>query len=133
MLAPHACTHTTSENGCKVWKRHIASCLASKAARACRWAGSQGAPKLYSGSYDGSLRCLDPVTGNFEVVFSSEEAEFSAMDVTADANVAIMGDNDGYLHVFDIRENKAEQRGKDAELHNKRVNTLHVSLSAFLI
>lgn len=78
------------------------------------------------------MRCLDPVTGNFEVVFSSEEAEFSAMDVTADANVAIMGDNDGYLHVFDIRENKAEQRGKDAELHNKRVNTLHVSLFTFL-
>lgn len=61
------------------------------------------------------------------MVVSSEEAEFSAMDVTADGNVAILGDNDGYLHVFDIRDNKGEQRGKDAELHNKRVNTLHVS------
>ena len=99
----------------------------------CRWGGSTGAPKLFSGSYDGSVRCLDPSTASFEVVVSSEEAEFSAMDVTADGNVAILGDNDGYLHVFDIRENKGSQRGKEAELHNKRVNTLHVSHSRTLL
>lgn len=92
-----------------------------------RWAGSSGAPKLFSGSYDGSMRCLDPSTGQFEVVVSNEEADFSAMDCTADGNVAILGDSDGYFHIYDIRENKGEQRGKEGELHNKRVNTLHVS------
>jgi hypothetical protein len=62
-----------------------------------------GALKLFTSSYDGSMRCLDPSTGSFQLVVSSEEAEFSAMDCTADGNVAILGDNDGYLHIYDIR------------------------------
>jgi len=70
----------------------------------CRWAGASGsAPKLFTSSYDGSLRCLDPQAGDFQLVVSSEDAEFSAMDCSADGNVAILGDNDGYLHVYDIR------------------------------
>lgn len=97
------------------------------ASKQCRWAGSSAASKLLTGSYDGSLRCLDPSTGSFDLIVSSEEAEFSAMDCSMDGNLAIMGDNDGYLHTFDIRANKGSQRGKEAELHNKRINTLHVS------
>ena len=77
------------------------------------------------------MRCLDPTTGKFELLVSSEEAEFSAMDCTADGSTAILGDNDGYLHVFDIRENAGKQRKKEAELHNKRINTLHVSPGHF--
>ena len=69
-----------------------------------RWAGdSSAASKLFTASYDGSLRCLDPGAGEFQLVVSSEDAEFSAMDCTADGNVAILGDNDGYLHVYDVR------------------------------
>lgn len=52
------------------------------------------------------------------------------MDCTADGNVVITGDNDGYLHVFDVRQAKGKLRKKEAELHNKRVNTLHVSPDA---
>lgn len=90
-----------------------------------RWASGG---KLFTASYDGSLRCLDPAAGNFELVVSAEEAEFSAFDCTPDGNVAILGDNDGYLHVFDVREKRGTQRGKEVELHNKRVNTLHVRI-----
>ena len=71
---------------------------------------------------------LDPCAGRFERLISSDEAEFSAFDCSPDGNVAILGDNDGYLHAFDIREGQASMRGKPAEIHNKRVNTLHVSV-----
>ena len=94
-----------------------------------RWvSGGKTACKLLTVSYDGSLRCLDPATGRFELVVSSEDAEFSAFDCTPDGKVAILGDNDGYLHVYDINENAGQQREKEVEIHNKRVNTLHVRL-----
>ena len=54
--------------------------------RAYRWAGGSGAcGKLLSGSYDGSVRLLDPATATFELLVSDEEAEYSAMDCLAAA------------------------------------------------
>ena len=94
-----------------------------------RWAGGGGgSARLFTASYDGSLSMLDPCAGRFERLISSDEAEFSSFDCSPDANVTILGDNDGYLHVFDVREGQASARGKPAEIHNKRVNTLHVSV-----
>ena len=58
----------------------------SKRVFACRWAGGNGScGKLLSGSYDGSVRMLDPSTGAFELLLSDDEAEFSAMDCLASA------------------------------------------------
>lgn len=53
---------------------------------ACRWAGGGGScGKLLTGSYDGSVRMLDPSTATFDLLVSDEDAEFSAMDCLADA------------------------------------------------
>ena len=47
----------------------------------CRWAGGSGAAcKLFTASYDGSLRMLDPQAGRFELLITDEDAEYSAMD-----------------------------------------------------
>ena len=55
---------------------------------ACRWAGGSGScGKLLSGSYDGSVRMLDPSTATFELLVTDEDAEFSAMDCLADATL----------------------------------------------
>ena len=108
---------------------HIHKAQVIKRRCSCRWAGGGGgSARLFTASYDGSLSMLDPCAGRFERLISSDEAEFSSFDCSPDGHVAILGDNDGYLHVFDIREGQASMRSKPAEIHNKRVNTLHVSL-----
>ena len=88
-------------------------------------------PSLYTSSYDGSLRCLDLTAEKFQLTISSEDAEFSAMDCTADGNVVFLGDNDGDVHIYDIREASGKSRGSPVELHNKRINTIHVSETTF--
>ena len=46
-----------------------------------RWAGGSGAAcKLFTASYDGSLRMLDAQAGRFELLITDEDAEYSAMD-----------------------------------------------------
>lgn len=83
--------------------------------------------KLFSCSYDGSIRLLDATAGRFELAVSTEEAEFSAFDCSPDGNVAIAGDNDGCVRVYDVRDNRGTVRAKPTEIHNRRVNTLQVS------
>lgn len=60
--------------------------MPSKGHVACRWAGGGGScGKLLTGSYDGSVRMLDPSTATFQLLVTDEDAEFSAMDCLADA------------------------------------------------
>jgi hypothetical protein len=57
-----------------------------------KWAGGGGggaATKLFTGSYDGSLRCLDLGAGGVsQLAFGDEDLEFSALDVTGDGRWA---------------------------------------------
>ena len=87
MHPPHACTSAIllSSQDCTNKVAHTEA--ATEAATvACRWAGGNGScGKLLTGSYDGSVRMLDPSTATFELLVSDQEAEFSAMDCLADA------------------------------------------------
>ncbi|KAK9868093.1 hypothetical protein WJX84_011731 [Apatococcus fuscideae] len=90
-----------------------------------RWAGGTGAAAcLFTCSYDGSVRMLDPAAGSFQLVLSDEEAEFSAFDCTADGATAFLGDKDGNIEVLDVRAGKTVQEG--VNLHPKKINTVHV-------
>lgn len=52
-----------------------------------RWAGATGAAaKLMTASYDGSVRCMDPVTASFQLLLTDPDAEYSALDCLADAS-----------------------------------------------
>ncbi|KAK9823208.1 hypothetical protein WJX72_001110 [[Myrmecia] bisecta] len=93
-----------------------------------RWAGGCGsAAKLFTASYDGSVRMLDPGPGAYELVLSSDDAEFSAFDCLADGNTGFVGDKDGNLDVFDVRARKLAHEG--VNIHDKKINTLHVEPS----
>lgn len=37
-------------------------------------------------SYDGSVRCMDPVTASFDLLVTDPDAEYSALDCLADAS-----------------------------------------------
>ncbi|KAL3141680.1 hypothetical protein ABBQ32_004368 [Trebouxia sp. C0010 RCD-2024] len=90
-----------------------------------RWAGGNGnCGKLVSGSYDGSVRMLDPTTATFELLLSDEEAEFSAMDCLASAASGYVGDNEGNLQGFDARQKRSSQPALN--IHNRKVNTVHI-------
>ena len=80
---------------------------------------------MFTCSYDGSVRMLDPAAGSFQLVLSDEEAEFSAFDCTADGATAFLGDKDGNIEVLDVRAGKTVQEG--VNLHPKKINTVHVS------
>lgn len=81
--------------------------------------------KLFTSSYDGSVRMLDPHAGQFTLVLTDQEAEFSALDMTADGHTGYVGDYDGNLEAFDVRMKKAVQEG--VNIYPKKVNTVHVS------
>lgn len=49
-----------------------------------------GAAKLMTASYDGSVRCLDPVTASFDLLVTDSDAEFSALDCLADASSGLV-------------------------------------------
>ena len=53
-----------------------------------KWAGGTScASHLFTASYDGSVRALDVATGVWELLLSTEGAEFSCFDVTADGRL----------------------------------------------
>ncbi|KAK9842270.1 hypothetical protein WJX81_003820 [Elliptochloris bilobata] len=88
-----------------------------------KWAGDV----LVMASYDGSVRVLDPSASpaTFHLALSDEDAEFSALDVSADGATAYLGDKDGGLTVADLRAG-SRAAGAAAALHDKKINTLHV-------
>jgi hypothetical protein len=71
------------------------------------------------------VRRLDPGRGEFELLAARDDAEFSAMDCTANGSVLLLGDNDGNLEVLDARQ--PGPAAKSVNLHDRKLNTLHVS------
>lgn len=76
-----------------------------------RWAGGPGhSAGLFSASYDGSLRRFDPGAGAAILLTSSEDLDFSAMDVTLDGRWGLWGgssadrDGEGREYWWDSRE-----------------------------
>jgi hypothetical protein len=67
---------------------------------------------------------MDPHRGDFELLVARDDAEFSALDCTMDGNIMLLGDNDGNLEVIDTREPSTNP--KSVNLHDRKINTLHV-------
>ena len=91
-----------------------------------RWATG----KLHTAAYDGVVRRMDPQRGEFELLLARDDAEFSAFDCTLDGRVLFLGDNDGNFEMIDTRE-KAD-KSDSVNLHDKKLNTLHVSCTLCL-
>ncbi|EFN57084.1 hypothetical protein CHLNCDRAFT_143861 [Chlorella variabilis] len=90
-----------------------------------RWAGGSGrGAALFTASYDGSLRRLDVQRGVSDLVVSSEEDEYSCMDVTGDGWTALLGDNEGALRLVDVRAGRVQ--GRPLTVHRKKINTVHL-------
>jgi len=86
-----------------------------------RWSA---AGKLYTCSYDGSLRLLDAEKEQWTELFASDVGdEFSAFDVTADGSACYVADNVGGLRLLDTRTGKADAPWS---LHERRINTVHM-------
>ncbi|KAL4441841.1 hypothetical protein ABPG77_003757 [Micractinium sp. CCAP 211/92] len=93
-----------------------------------KWAGASGrGASLFTASYDGSLRRLDVEQGVSELVVSSEDAEYSCMDVTSDGRTALLGDNEGAVVLVDTRQAPRPAPGGGAlTVHGKKVNTVSI-------
>ncbi|KAL4433964.1 hypothetical protein ABPG75_000405 [Micractinium tetrahymenae] len=93
-----------------------------------KWAGGSGrGASLFTASYDGSLRRLDVERGISELVVSSEDAEYSCMDVTGDGRTALLGDNEGALVLVDTRQaQRPATDGGALTVHGKKINTVSI-------
>lgn len=93
---------------------------------ALKFVGGRGLlPKLYTCSYDGSLRVLDLTTGTFlDYPALPEEPEYSAFDCTADGHVAYLGDNLGNMEVLDVRSGSMRHEG--FSIRDRKINTIMI-------
>lgn len=84
--------------------------------------------KLYSCSFDGSLRVLDVDKGAFAEAYVDEDADFSAMSLgpTDGGHVAYVGDGKGALTVVDLRASTARVT---YQMHDRKINTIDVSMA----
>ncbi|GAQ88207.1 WD repeat-containing protein [Klebsormidium nitens] len=79
--------------------------------------------KLYSCSFDGSLRVLDVEKGVFDEAYVDEESDFSAMSLgpVDGGHVAYVGDGLGALTVVDLRASTAQVT---YQMHGRKINTI---------
>ena len=68
---------------------------------------------------------MDPLRAEFELLLARDDTEFSAFDCTLDGRILFLGDNEGNFEMVDTRE-KAD-RSNSVNLHDRKLNTLHVS------
>ena len=93
--------------------------------------------RLFTSSYDGTVRCLDPAGGVFAEVRRScgpGGREFSAMDVSEGVGglALLLGDNQGGLTRLDARDPASSSPSSPSPscefdgLHHKKINTVSV-------
>ncbi|MEW5305169.1 MAG: hypothetical protein WDW36_007730 [Sanguina aurantia] len=91
------------------------------------WAGglAGGGARLFSASYEGTVRMLDPAAAMFlSLQGIPTGTEISAMEVSPDGNLVYIGDGSGDLNILDVRAGAAVRPTMD--VHNKKVNSLHL-------
>eukprot|EP00038_Savillea_parva_P006452 m.163870 g.163870 ORF g.163870 m.163870 type:complete len:556 (+) comp12348_c0_seq1:134-1801(+) len=83
------------------------------------------AAKLYSASYDCSVRCLDVETGQFEYVTGTkgDDGWLQHGCLTPDGRTLYTSSSDGTARCLDLRSNKVAWQ---AQLHDRKVNTIDV-------
>lgn len=83
--------------------------------------------KLYTTSYDGTVRCLDVEKGCFDFVYGVQSSrdswlQCSTLGAGNAAEVLYLGDSDGDASAIDLRTQKPIW---EVELHDKKVQTIH--------
>lgn len=82
---------------------------------------SPGGDKLYSSSYDGSLRCLDVSSGRAVESYVSEAGSLlTSVDLSSDGNVVTFATVDGDVGIQDVRSRSCQLH----HLHEKKVGTV---------
>eukprot|EP00850_Spirogloea_muscicola_P015576 SM000121S25973 [mRNA] locus=s121:8606:11476:+ [translate_table: standard] len=80
--------------------------------------------KLYTCSYDGSLRALDLEARVFAEVLHSHDDQFSALALAPSPGTAYIGDGDGCMSIFDPRAGAVVAHH---QLHQRKVSTLELN------
>jgi len=89
----------------------------------------QDSSKLYTSSYDGTVRCMDVNKGSLDFVYGTREADdagwlqYAQLGGGASATVMYLCDSEGGLTAVDIRS-KSKVWG--VQCHGKKVNTVSV-------
>jgi hypothetical protein len=89
--------------------------------------GPRSNSRLYTSSYDGSVRCLDVEKGCFTLAQSDEEVEYSSMNILGD--VLYLGTNTGYLDAVDTRMSPSSRTVHSLHISEKKINTLDIDVS----
>ncbi|KAH9615274.1 hypothetical protein KSS87_011959 [Heliosperma pusillum] len=77
--------------------------------------------KVYTSSYDGSIRLMDMENEEFELAHSSSSPLYSIAQQPNNANSVYVGEGDGDLNVVDGR---VRESTNSWSLHEKRINTI---------
>lgn len=91
-----------------------------------RWAPDA---KLWTSSYEGSVRALDVPSGKSLEMYFSEELEFSAFDLHTDGYTGLCASNRGDLVQLDSRSS-APASAQHASIGQRKVNSLHIEPAA---
>ena len=88
-----------------------------------QWRGGS----ILTSSYDGTVRLVDVETATWRCVnVTNDDDEYSCMFAAKDdANTMWLGDNEGNVHLMDLRIAGAST-GKAVNIHEKKINTLSV-------
>lgn len=87
------------------------------------------ATKVFTCSYDATVKHLDWGTSMFDLVYCSEDDNIlsAICSVSGSPHCAYVGEGEGYLKMLDTREKKATSSVK---VHDKRLNTIDVNSQA---
>jgi WD40 repeat protein len=78
--------------------------------------------KLYSSSYDGTVRCFDYGTGIFELLWKNDEEMLSHLALARDDNRLYLAGNRGDLYLLDPRA--AAKPSQELDLHDRKISTV---------
>jgi WD40 repeat protein len=84
--------------------------------------------KLYSGSYDGTIRCLDLVKESFSLVLEAEESIYDVMfkDIAFSGNKAYIGTKGGEINFVDLRVGNKKYQWSYDTLSDASLNSVQI-------
>ena len=80
--------------------------------------------KLFSSSYDGTVRCFDYEKGVFELLLQNEDEMYCHLALSCDVNKLYVAGNRGDLYVVDPRSNSLRRPPQELDLHDRKIATV---------
>lgn len=81
--------------------------------------------KLFSSSYDGTVRCFDYDKGVFEMLLKNEDEMYSHLALSCDMNTLYVAGNRGDLYVVDPRSvSSSGKPSRELDLHDRKIATV---------